>query len=157
NIPATAVSSPPPGMVLIPAGPFTMGDTLDSLHQTVTVTLSAFYMDINVVTWSKWLSVYYWATNSGYRFFTNTSNGAYQASGVAVNHPVQMVNWYDCVKWCNARSQQVGRSPVYYTDASFTQEYTNGEINAIYANWAADGYRLPTEAEMEKAIRGGLN
>ena len=45
------------------------------------------------------------------------------------NHPVGNLNWYDVVKWCNARSQQAGLTPVYYTDAGFTQVYTNGEID----------------------------
>ena len=48
------------------------------------------------------------------------------AKNNATNQPVQTVDWYDCVKWCNARSQQAGLTPVYYTDAGFTQVYTNG-------------------------------
>jgi len=46
---------------------------------------------------------------------------------------VQTVDWYDCVKWCNARSEQAGKTPVYYTDAG-SRVYRTGEVT-VYANW----------------------
>ena len=81
-------------------------------------------MDVNLVSYSQWLSAYFWATNHGYGF-------VHAGAGKAVNHPVQNVDWYDCVKWCNARSQQAGKAPVYYTDAGMTAVYTNGRGRTV--------------------------
>lgn len=144
-------------MVYIPAGFFQMGNSMAAAEGDTTerpvhqAYVSAFFIDAYNVSLAKWSGVYTWATNHGYSF----DNPGLAA---ATNYPVQFVNWFDCVKWCNARSEREGLIPAYYTSPAQTAIYRSGQcsISNNCVKWTAGGYRLPTEAEWEKAARGGL-
>ncbi|PKN25689.1 MAG: hypothetical protein CVU65_07980 [Deltaproteobacteria bacterium HGW-Deltaproteobacteria-22] len=138
--------SPNIGMLKnVPAGTFQRDATATNLS-----TVSAFRMSQYEITRAQWTAVTGWADPSNTGYSSGTED------------PVQQVSWYDAIAFCNKLSLLEGLTPVYAVSGVDFSTLTYAQIpaaddaawNAATANWAADGYRLPTEMEWMWAAMG---
>ena len=83
-----------------------------------------------------------------------------------LSNPVNNVNWYAAIAYCNKLSVKEGLTPAYTVSGisdwenlaySAIPTSINSTWNSATCNFEASGYRLPTEAEWEWLARGGGN
>ena len=132
---STAPTAVGDDFALIQGGSFQMGSPADEPERSSdetrhTVTVGSFYMARTEVSQKDYQTVM----------------GENPSETKGDDLPVTNITWYDAIEYCNRRSQAEGLTPCY------TVSGTN-----VTWNRAANGYRLPTEAEWEYAARANTD
>jgi formylglycine-generating enzyme required for sulfatase activity/serine/threonine protein kinase len=153
---------------LIPPGEFTMGSTpaeieaalpvrsgdqfsaeqatnwkaaiLSEGPQQPTVMTKPFYLAVHEVTQAAYEEL----IGQNPSHFSASGPGKDMVAGLLTGqHPVESLNWMECVEFCSRLSQREQFKPHYF------------RAGDTVAPMSGAGYRLPTEAEWEFASRGG--
>ena len=106
-----------------------LGDNSQSDNQEHSVSLSAYYIGQTEVTQELWRAVM----------------GSNPSACTGAKNPVEMVRWYECIKFCNELTVEVmGEEHCVYKVRG----------SSVTADFSQKGFRLPTEAEWEYAAMG---
>jgi len=116
-------------MVQIPAGAFLMGDEVDGPIHRVGITKPFMIAAAPV-------------TQVLYRALTGKRPADFQAD----DFPVENINWFEAVQFCNDLSKELNLESAY-------------RIDGEHVEWDQEsfGFRLPSEAEWEYACRAGTS
>ncbi len=122
-------------MKYVPGGTFQIGSDPKNTSK-----VSAFFMSEKEITREQFKRI------MGY-----DPSATYNSTGQ--QDPVQRVNWYSALVFCNKLSMLEGLTPVYTIKDSTDWS----SVPTVTANWDVNGYRLPTEMEWMWAAMGAVN
>jgi formylglycine-generating enzyme required for sulfatase activity len=160
-------------MIEVTGGTFTLGARLQNFTYVYdvshSVTVSSFMMGKTEVTQAQF--EYVMGANPACFSCGGSCNKAansYASRGNSPsNLPVEYVNLFDMIAYCNKLSILEGKVPCYtvsgvdfstltYNDVPHTPSTAYNTWRAVTCDFTKDGYRLPTEREWEYAARGGV-
>lgn len=104
------------------------GGTLPTWTSFGNQVVSNFKLGTKEVSVSEWNAVKAFALTKGYDISSS------EPSGTGDNYPIEDLNWYDAVKWCNAKTMynntnnSTSFTPVYTTTTNVSEITRNGTI-----------------------------